>query len=147
MSSFLDTLGKRGTREDIYSPRLVLETRSNPRKDLYDAIRRHITSKQGAVAFIKNLERQAITYSYLRNPGHECWSPLGPPSRRRLRRRHASGHSIYRPLLVAVLLQLHAPEIRKALPMLVAWTVRFMIVGRSGSGRLKPTDRPSPRDI
>jgi Protein of unknown function DUF262/Protein of unknown function (DUF1524) len=137
MSSFLDTLGERDALKTFIRHAWSSTHGLTREKDLYDAIRRHITSKQGAVVFIKNLEKQAITYSALRNPGHECWSPFGATVSQAVEALDTLRATQIRPLLVAVFSNFDAPEIRKALPMLVAWTVRFMIVGRSGSGPLE----------
>lgn len=42
-----------------------------------------------------------------------------------------------RPLLLAVVAHFETKEVRLALPMLVCWTVRFMVVGKLGSGQLE----------
>jgi hypothetical protein len=106
-------------------------------KDLYDAIRKQITSKQSAITCIKDLEQKAKIYAALGNPGHEYWKPYGSTVSQAVEALGTLRAIQIRPLLIAVLSAFDPKEIRRSLPMLVAWTVRFLIVGASGSGPLE----------
>lgn len=52
-----------------------------------------------------------------------------------------------RPLLIAVFDSFGAAEVNKAIPMMVAWTVRFLICGSGGSGTLETYYSERAKDI
>lgn len=106
-------------------------------KDLYDRIRRHVTSKQRAVALAKDLSDSALTYAALDNPSDEFWKEYGPSVRDAIAALQLLKATQIRPLLLSVLEHFQPNEVRRALPMLVCWTVRFMVVGKLGSGPLE----------
>jgi len=106
-------------------------------KDLYDKIRQHITGKQRAVSFVKELSELALVYVALDNPSDELWKEHGPSVREAVEALQLLKATQIRPLLLAIVAHFDAKEARKALPMLVCWTVRFMVVGKLGSGPLE----------
>ena len=106
-------------------------------KDLYDKIRQHITSKERAVTFAKELSELARTYAALDNQSDELWKDYGPTVRESIEALQLLKATQIRPLLLAIVTHFEAKEVRKALPMLVCWTVRFMVVGKLGSGPLE----------
>ena len=106
-------------------------------KDLYDAIRKRVDSKQRAVAFADGLNKAAPIYMALDNPSDELWKQYGPQVRESVEALQILKAIQIRPLVLAILRQFEVPEVRKALPMLVCWTVRFMITGKLGSGPLE----------
>ena len=106
-------------------------------KDLYDKIRKQVTSKQRAVSFAKNLSELARVYAALDNPSDELWKEYGPSVREAIEALQLLKATQIRPLLLAVVANFETTEVRRALPMLVCWTVRFMVVGKLGSGPLE----------
>jgi hypothetical protein len=106
-------------------------------KDLYDAIRKRVDSKQRAVAFADGLKKAAPLYMALDNPSDELWKQYGPQVRESVEALQILKALQIRPLVLAILRQFEVAEVRKALPMLVCWTVRFMITGKLGSGPLE----------
>lgn len=106
-------------------------------KDLYDKIRQHVTGKQRAVGFAKELSELALVYVALDNPNDELWREYGPSVREAVDALQLLKAMQIRPLLLAIVAHFDAKEVRRALPMLVCWTVRFTVVGKLGSGPLE----------
>lgn len=106
-------------------------------KDLYDAIRKRVDSKQRAVAFTDGLNKVAPIYLALDNPSDELWKQYGPQVRESVEALQILKATQIRPLVLAILRHFEVDGVRKALPMLVCWTVRFMITGKLGSGPLE----------
>lgn len=106
-------------------------------KDLYDKIRKHVTGKQRAVSFAKELSELALVYAALDNPSDELWKEYGSSVREAVDALQLLKATQIRPLLLAIVAHFDAKEVRRALPMLVCWTVRFMVVGKLGSGPLE----------
>jgi hypothetical protein len=106
-------------------------------KDLYGRIRTTITSKQRAVDLAKDLSDQAAVYAALDNPSDEFWKPYGATVRESIEALDLLKATQIRPLVLTVLKHFDEKEVKRALPMLVCWTVRFLIVGKLGSGPLE----------
>ncbi len=106
-------------------------------KVLYDAIKRQITNKSKVIEYVKELAELATTYVALRNPGHDRWKPYGDTVIDCLEILDMVGVTQIRPLLLAIFKHFSEAEIKKTLPMVVAWTVRFLICGSGGSGTLE----------
>jgi hypothetical protein len=106
-------------------------------KVLYDAIKRQITSKAKVIEYVKDLAELATTYVALRNPSHDRWKPYGDMVIDCLEVLDMVGVTQIRPLLLAIFKYFPEAEVKKALPMVVAWTVRFLICGSGGSGTLE----------
>lgn len=106
-------------------------------KDLYDAIRKRVNSKQRAVSFADGLNKAAPIYMALDNPSDELWKQYGPQVRESVEALQILKAVQIRPLVLAIIRRFEVTEVRKALPMLVCWTVRFMITGKLGSGPLE----------
>jgi hypothetical protein len=106
-------------------------------KDLYDKIRLHVTGKQRAVTFAKDLSELALVYVALDNPNDDLWKEYGPLVREAVEALQILKATQIRPLLLAIVACFDSKEVRRALPMLVCWTVRFMVVGKLGSGPLE----------
>ena len=106
-------------------------------KDLYEAIRKRVDSKQRAVALADRLNKTAPIYLALNNPSDELWKQYGPYVRESVEALQILKAIQIRPLVLAILGTFDVAEVRRALPMLVCWTVRFMITGKLGSGPLE----------
>jgi hypothetical protein len=106
-------------------------------RELYNKIKAHVTSKQAAIDFTNELKQKSIFYNALSNPGHELWKPYGATVVQSIEVLELSGAIQIRPLLIAILSKFDNAEIRKSMPMMVAWTIRFLICGAGGSGTLE----------
>jgi hypothetical protein len=106
-------------------------------KNLYDAIKRQITSKAKAVEYAKSLAQDALIYAALRNSNHDRWKQYSDEVIESLEVIDMVGVTQLRPLLLAIFKNFKEDEVKKALPMIVGWTVRFLICGSGGSGTLE----------
>jgi uncharacterized protein with ParB-like and HNH nuclease domain len=106
-------------------------------KELYSSIRNKITSKSEAIEYAARLSEHARIYAALQNPHDDYWRDFGAAARSSIEALNVLKVTQVRPLLLAVLRYFEPKEVSKALPMLVSWSVRFLIVGRVGSGPLE----------
>ncbi len=106
-------------------------------RDLYKAIKTRISSKRKALDFSALLKASARMYAAIANPDSDFWDPYGEDSRSCMRTLNELGAIRIRPLVLAVLMKFSKPEVRKAMRVLVAWTVRFLISGGGGSGTVE----------
>ncbi|ARU21636.1 6-hexanolactone hydrolase [Ralstonia solanacearum] len=116
-------------------------------KDLYDKIRQHVTGKQRALAFAKELSELALVYAALDNPSDELWKEYGPSVREAVEALQILKATQIRPLLLSIAAHFDSKEVRRAMPMLVCWTVRFMVVGKLGSGPLEQGYADRAQDV
>lgn len=116
-------------------------------KQLYDALKKQITDKTKAVDYAHQLAKQAITYAALSNPNHERWEEYSDPVTEALEVFEMVGVTQIRPLVMAVFEKFDVAEVDKAIPMMVAWTVRFLICGSGGSGTLETHYSERARDV
>ena len=106
-------------------------------RELYDKIRERVTGAQRAVDLAVFLDRSAADYVALYDFSNPKWRDLGARVQDAV---FAFGELRVvqnRPLILAILRDFNDPEIRRSLPMLVSWTVRFLICGSGGSGTLE----------
>jgi hypothetical protein len=106
-------------------------------RDLYAAIRKHVTTKAQAVDLAKALQESAAVYASLGNPSSDVWDELDNVVRESIEVLDQLGVTQLRPLLLAIFNKFEPIEIAKAMPMIVGWTVRFLICGSGGSGTLE----------
>ena len=116
-------------------------------RELYNKIKAYITSKQSAIDFANELKHKSPTYNALVNPGHELWKPFGAVVVQSIEVFELTNAIQIRPLLIAVLSEFDNSEVKKAFPMLVSWTVRFLICGSGGSGTLEMQYAERAKDI
>jgi hypothetical protein len=106
-------------------------------RELYDAIKKVINSKAKAVEFAKSLSKASTFYAGLSNPASDQWDDYQPVVRQSIQVLDQLGVSQLRPLVLAIFQHFVTDEIAKALPAIVAWSVRFLICGSGGSGTLE----------
>ncbi len=106
-------------------------------RELYDAIKKVVKNKAAAVDFAKGLAKAAPFYAGLSNPGSELWENYDAPVKQSIEVLDQLGVTQLRPLLLAIFSKFKSDQVTKALPMIVAWTVRFLICGSGGSGTLE----------
>lgn len=103
-------------------------------KDLYGKIKAEITSQTKAVDFASELLEASRLYAAARTPGHEFWKDFPSATRNNLETLQLLDVSQSRPLLLAAMQQWQQGEVAKTLKLLVAWSVRLIVVGGAGSG-------------
>jgi hypothetical protein len=106
-------------------------------RELYDKIKSQVTSKQAAIDLVADLRQKSVIYGALSNPGHELWKPFGSSVTQAVASLDLLGAKQIRPLLIALISSFDQNEVRRTMPMLVSWTVRFLICGSGGSGTLE----------
>ncbi len=106
-------------------------------RELYDAIKKVVKNKTKAVEFSKDLAKAAPFYAGLGNPASELWENYDPAVKQSIEVLDQLGVTQLRPLLLAVFAKFKPDQTAQALPMIVAWTVRFLICGSGGSGTLE----------
>lgn len=106
-------------------------------RELYDTIKKNVKSKALAVEFAKSLAKAAPVYAALGNPSSELWEDYDAAVKQSIEVLDQLGVTQLRPLLMAIFTHFNVDQTAKALPMIVAWTVRFLICGSGGSGTLE----------
>jgi hypothetical protein len=106
-------------------------------KDLHPSIKSKIKSKQAAVDFASDLEKNARLYAAILYPEHEVWIRYGPTTSEHARVLKELGMVQVRPLLLAILDTLNESEVKKSINLLVSWAVRLLIFGGLGGGTLE----------
>lgn len=106
-------------------------------RELYDAIKKVVKNKASAVEFAKSLAKAAPVYAGLGNPSSDLWDDYDAAVKQSIEVLSQLGVTQLRPLLLAIFQHFKSDQATKALPMIVAWTVRFLICGSGGSGTLE----------
>ena len=106
-------------------------------RELYDKIRERVTGTQPAVDLAVYLDRSAADYVALYDSSNARWRDLGARVQDAIYSFRELRVVQNRPLILAILREFDDDAIRQALPMLVSWTVRFLICGSGGSGTLE----------
>jgi hypothetical protein len=106
-------------------------------KELYDAIKKAIRNEAQAVNFSKRLAKSARVFAGLENASSDLWEQYEHPVVESIEVLNELAVTQLRPLLLAVFECFSLEEITKTLPMIVSWTVRFLICGSGGSGTLE----------
>jgi hypothetical protein len=109
-------------------------------RDLYRKIRDDIQSQAAAVAYVEDLADAGRFYAALLAEDNQYWSELGG-TRKTVK---ANVETLIRleleqnrPLLIAIMQHFSSIEARKALQAVVNWSVRGLIVGGIGGGRME----------
>lgn len=108
-------------------------------KELYKSIKDKIRNKNQAVTLLNNLEKNAEMYLALLNPNHQLWNNFPPKCSEYISELLELRLTQNRPLLIALLeIWKDKPEeVKKALKLIVSWSVRNLITGTIGSGTLE----------
>lgn len=106
-------------------------------KDLYAAIKKEVTTKSKAVDFAAELAKTAAIYAAVATPSHGMWNKFAEEVSQSLEVFDLAGVTQIRPLLLAILKNFEPAEVNRSFPMMVAWTVRFLVTGAGGSGILE----------
>ncbi len=108
-------------------------------KELYKYIKSKITNKNQAITLLNNLEKNAEIYLALLNPNHQLWNNFPSECSKYIEELLELRLTQNRPLLIALLeIWKDKPEeVKKALKLIVSWSVRNLITGTIGSGTLE----------
>lgn len=106
-------------------------------RELYDKIKERVTGTQPAIDLVVHLDRSAADYIALYDSSNARWQSLGARVQDAIYSFRELRVIQNRPLILAILQNFEDTAIQQALPMLVSWTVRFLICGGSGSGTLE----------
>lgn len=106
-------------------------------KELFQIVKRKVTSKKNALEFSTELQTTARLYSALLSSDHDFWSQFDPTIGNCVGALNLLGMTQIRPLLLAVLQKFEKQKLRKVFSKLVAVAVRFQIVGGVGGGTLE----------
>ncbi|KAA0009580.1 MAG: DUF262 domain-containing protein, partial [Thermoplasmata archaeon] len=108
-------------------------------KELYKKIKEKIKNKNQSVTFLSNLEKNSETYLAILNPHHTFWNNFPRECSEYIAELLELRLTQNRPLLIALLeIWKDKPkEVKKALKLIVSWSVRNLITGTIGSGTLE----------
>ncbi|HEX3036210.1 MAG TPA: DUF262 domain-containing protein [Thermodesulfobacteriota bacterium] len=103
-------------------------------KELYDVIKNGIRTKQDAINFADDLERNSRLYAAIMNSDHEFWTRFGSTAKAHIGTLNLLGMVQIKPLLLAILEHFDQKQVKQTLKLLVSWVVRFQISGTLSSG-------------
>ena len=123
---------------NIYPSLLVCHPRANTRtRVLYAAIKDEIRGdEQKALKLADDLSTSATAYSAILNSASTFWSEYGDAAQL-IRTLNYFRLKQIRPLLLAITSKMKSKDVEKCLKLLVRCSVRFLIVGGLGGGRLE----------
>ncbi len=106
-------------------------------KELYSSIKKLVNTKTKAIAFVKELEKNAHLYAAIINTTDSLWSKYGETSQGNMRTLNLLRMIQIRPLLLSILDSFRLREARLTIKNMVSWSVRFLIHGGLGGGTLE----------
>jgi len=106
-------------------------------RELYNRIKRRISSKQRAVDLSIELEKAARVYVALIDTSQSYWNDYTLESKGHMATLNLFRMTQMRPLLLAIMDKFTTNEVQKSLKFLVAVSVRFLITGGLGGGALE----------
>ncbi len=116
-------------------------------RELYDRIKERVSGTQQAVNLAVHLNQSAADYVALYDSSNSRWRDLGARVQDAISSFRELRVVQNRPLILAILREFDDAEIQQSLPMLVSWTVRFLICGSGGSGTLEALFSTSAKNI
>ena len=108
-------------------------------KELYKKIKEKIKNKNQSITFLNNLEKNSETYLAILNPNHPFWNNFPSECSEYIAELLELRLTQNRPLLIALLeiWKDKLEDVKKALKLIVSWSVRNLITGTIGSGTLE----------
>ncbi len=106
-------------------------------RELYNKIKRRITSKQRAVDLSIELEKAARVYVSLIDTSQSYWNDYSLEAKNHMATLNLFKMTQMRPLLLAIMDKFSTTEIERSLKFLVAVSSRFLITGGLGGGALE----------
>ena len=108
-------------------------------KELYKSIKEKIRNKNQVITLLSNLEKNSEIYLAILNPNHSFWNNFPHECSEYIVELLELRLIQNRPLLIAILeiWKERPEEVKKALKLIVSWSVRNLITGTIGSGTLE----------
>ncbi|OAG26684.1 DUF262 domain-containing protein [Thermodesulfatator autotrophicus] len=108
-------------------------------KELYKNIKEKMRNKNHVITFLSNLEKTSEIYLAILNPNHPFWSNFPPECSEYIEELLELRLTQNRPFLIAILeiWKERPEEVKKALKLIVSWSVRNLITGMIGSGTIE----------
>lgn len=107
-------------------------------RELFKDVKNKIKNKNHTITFVSNLERNTEIYLSLLNPNHLLWKDYPQDCSTYIGELKELGLTQNRPLLLAILERLSDKnEVRKALRLIISWSIRNLITGVIGTGTLE----------
>lgn len=108
-------------------------------KELYKEIKEKIRNKNLSITFLSNLEKSSEIYLAISNPHHTFWNNFPRECSEYIEELLELNLTQNKPLLIALLEKWadKPEEVKKALKLIVSWSVRNLITGIIGSGTLE----------
>lgn len=107
---------------------------STPERALFDEFKEAIKDERQAIRWADDLNANASLYAAITNPEHATWVDRDQTAREYVGTMNLLELAQNRPLLIAVLDNFRGSDLTKALRLLVAWGVRFLVNGRVNRG-------------
>lgn len=107
-------------------------------KELYNKIKKQITSNPKAIEYISTLRTSASIYDAIRNPDHELWGKYSEKCRTLLQETLLLGPVQCYPLILSTYLA-KDDKLELVLRWIVTLTVRYSIICGKGTGNLETT--------
>jgi uncharacterized protein with ParB-like and HNH nuclease domain len=106
-------------------------------KELFDKIKRNVTSKSEAISLTSGLCKTSVLYSAMITCDDNYWSVFSPSAKISMQTLNFFKMIQIRPLILSVLENFNPKEATLSLKSLVNISVRFLIVGGLGGGALE----------
>ena len=107
-------------------------------RDVAEKIKTTVTGKVGAIEFLGTLAESAQDYVAIASPNHPRWNVgFGPKVREAINTLGALRVTVLRPLMLSIARRFTPKEVEKAFRLLVAWSVRLLVVGGGRSGKVE----------
>jgi hypothetical protein len=132
MVGVLESISEKEIVMSYFRHSLMTQYGPTKEREIYERVEKDIRGSNKAIAFVKTLSVNSITYAATFNPTHAKWNEYDESARLSLETIIELGVEQIRPLIFAVALKFEPPEAAKAFRLLVAWSVRFLVVGGRG---------------
>jgi uncharacterized protein with ParB-like and HNH nuclease domain len=104
-------------------------------RDLYREIRNSLTTQKQVVSFSESLLNEAKNYAAILGSSSDYWNDYDAETRKAVDSLNLLGLEQNRPLLLAVLQHFTKADVKKALKLIVGWSVRGLVAGVVGGGK------------
>lgn len=132
MVGVLDSVGETKLRLTYLRHFVITKAGPTRERDLFGVVKNAVRSKADALQYADDLAESAPHYVALLNTTHEKWNSYGSRVRRQVETLLTLGVEQIRPLAFAMSRYFSPDEAKLAFPMLVSWSVRFLVVGGRG---------------
>lgn len=136
MLGTLESIGESDMTVTYLRHVLICKYGPTKEREVFDKVRDQVNNEARVFEFLSTLAGAAQDYVALFNPEHARWNSFKTETRKHIAIIKNMGIEQIRPLMLATTRNFSKDEIRKAFRLFVAWSVRFLIVGRGGGGLL-----------